>query len=285
MNQTDQDEPETLRTAQLVHEIVSRNNEGLILLQHSKQDAVQAIRSLRQALLLLTQNQDNLQSSAPPMDITSSSRIGSINPSREKSCRAFLQETLLSNSGPISGLEDECFYIHNQALVLDPNILMADPANMLSLASVSILFNLALACHCMGIKYNDESKLQNALVLYDLCNRFAQEDHQVNLQETEAESNQEHQQQGQPLAAAYPEFVRVLTWACLNNKGQILYRPLHQEADAADILREELSPIFQGAVELGGVSTFLKSNHVDEIVLNILLVSSAGDALIASPAA
>ena len=253
---------QTANSFHIMQEISRLNNEGLLLMARGQSDNGKALRTFRHALALINRyhNVDGI----PMNDIAAAKQ--------HPNSPTMIQAALLASSGPVPGLHDECFYIHNHALWLDPTVLLSDPVNMYSLASTAVLFNLGLACHQYGIRYQDESKLQSACRVYELCSRLA----------ARGDDAQEHQQQ--LLGSAYPEFTRVLGWAALNNQGQLMYRSLGEQARATELLHSQLGPAFAGADDFAP-SNFLGSHHLDEIILNIVVASRTGMALVASPAA
>ena len=240
------------------HEVSRLNNEGLELITANQRCDGTALRKLSRALALVNRNH------AAPMNI-----VGNQLPAPT------IQAATLKSSVLVPGLEDECFYIHHQAFFLDPAILLSDPSNMYNLTSGAVLFNLGLVCHQFGIRHQDEGKLQCACRVYELCSQFA-------LAQDGAPAVP--QDQRQPLKL-YTEYLQVLSWAALNNQSQIMYRLFGQEARAADLLNRQLAPALAGADATIQQSNFLTSDHVDGIVLNMVVVSRTGMSLIASPAA
>ena len=243
----------------IIHEVSRLNNESLQLLaeKNHRCDGT-ALRNLSRALALVNRNP------AAPGNLGGNQVPASA-----------IQNALLKSAVSVPGLEDECFYIHHQAFFLDPATLLSDPSNMYNLASGAVLFNLGLACHQYGIRHQDEGKLKSACRVYELCTQFILVQHGA-----PPVSGDQHQ----PLQP-YTKYLQVLSWAALNNQGQIMYRLFRQEAQAADLLNRQLAPAFAGADATFQQSNFLTSDQVDEIVLNMVVVSRTGLSLIASPAA
>jgi hypothetical protein len=148
----------------------------------------------------------------------------------------------------IPGMNDDCFYVHNQALIFRVGVLGSfQDVNM---ASSILVFNLALSYHLVGMASNSESNLRAACRLYVTCAKLAltSDTHMV----------------GSALAVA-----------SMNNMAQIEYRLLADPGKALEILNG-----LQLCHELGQ-TTFMDPLHIDEIVLNIICASRVS----ATPAA
>ena len=166
----------------------------------------------------------------------------------------------------LSGAEpDECFYIHNRVIFLHSSLFNAqspdDAISAQACATSIIIFNLGLACQHYGTRYQDMAKLRNACELYELAATWAVGGEEIG--------------QLKQISAA-------LTWAALNNQGQILYRLLGEHDIAVALLSPQLGLRPEG-VEFSPCQ-LLEQEHFDEILFNILTVTS-GIATVASPAA
>ena len=210
-----------------IQDIIRLNNEGVhnLVLQNSKG----AINSFRQALIIL--------GGGIPLSIDYESSNTS---------------NLHLSAAPIPGVDDEGYYIHNQALLFGSSSFFEAQG----FGTFAVLFNLGLAYHQIGARLSDQVKLQKALQLYRIC------------------ANLVWGGEGPTLSSNNSD---ALALAALNNSAHILYRFLGDRDQASGLAHQLARP---------GVSVtptpFMEQSHLDEILVNICIVDSG---LPASPAA
>ena len=248
----------------IVHEISRLNNEGLqLLISANKKFNLTARRKISQALTLVNHH-------AASVVVNGDSTVSKAVFYHHQEIEA----ALLTNTVPVPGLDDECLYIHQQGFVLDPAVLLMDPSSTYNLAAAAILFNLGLACHQYGIQHHDHGQLHSACRVYELCTQFSL-----------------IQVGGPDLPEApinrYDQYLQVVSWAALNNQSQIMYQYLDQKVSATDLLHRCLAPAIAVATTDTSFhpSNFLTSDQVDEIILNMVMMSRTGWSVVASPAA
>lgn len=114
----------------------------------------------------------------------------------------------------VPGLEDEAFYIHNHAFCVE----LADSSTCTNedmlMASLVVVFNLALCNHQVGRQTNDIEKLQRACHFYKIC--------------TETLSFKDHVNMN--------TVASVLALLCQNNEAQIRYRSFGEQQKSLEIL-------------------------------------------------
>ena len=234
----------------IVEKVILLNNEGVSCLVGS-QDSSKALHCFKDALTVMGNLNPSLGVSMPHFEGTANSRTTP-------------RPTVL-HSIAVPGMEDECFYIHNRVIFLHSSLFNAqspdDAISAQACATSIIIFNLGLACQHYGTRYQDMAKLRNACELYELAATWAVGGEEIG--------------QLKQISAA-------LTWAALNNQGQILYRLLGEHDIAVALLSPQLGLRPEG-VEFSPCQ-LLEQEHFDEILFNILTVTS-GIATVASPAA
>ncbi|CAB9529146.1 expressed unknown protein [Seminavis robusta] len=223
-----------------IHEATRLNHEGVRCL--GANDSQSAHRLFKQALAAINSSLAN--------DIYEGDDEKSSHP-----------RTIPTLALPIAGMEDDLFYVHSQALVVDFSV-FGPSSSTLHIASTVILFNLALSCHKYGMQYSAEPNLRSASRLYGLCSNL------VNQQLEESET-----------FSAADDLASLVAFAALNNKAQIHFRYLVDPQGAVDILKT-LKPT---EAILSIESPFLEPAHLEAIMLNRFTL--AGSALLPSAAA
>lgn len=244
---------------QIMEDVIRLNNEGVWCL-NAGQDSKKALLYFKEALTKMGALNHSFSSSNVRGD---AKRTLTESPARPP--------TLISEIIP--GMEDECLYIHNRAIYLHSSLFSStvspcDDIHDCGIASSIIIFNLGLACHYHGMRYHDIVKLRKACELYHLCAAWT-------AQEEEAEAGaQRHSYQNRISVA--------LTLASVNNHGMILHRLLGEQERAHELMNEHLL-VSTSTVDFAP-SNLLDQEHFDEILLNILTVTS-GMAVVVSAAA
>ncbi|CAB9531338.1 expressed unknown protein [Seminavis robusta] len=144
----------------------------------------------------------------------------------------------------VPGMEDDTFYIHNQALAF--NLEMFGSPEDFQMASSFLVFNLALSCHLGAMKTSSEPTARTACRLYEMC---------ANLALSEEASTAELDCLASSLAVA-----------SMNNVAQLTYRLAGNAPKAVEILNS-LNP----SPELTQTS-YMSPEQLDEIILNICTI-------------
>jgi len=237
-------------TATLIQQVIHRNNVGVRLLMKQKSQA--AVRHFSQCVALLA-------------------RVNGDAPTASSSGPLHLAST------PIPGMDDDCFYVHNQALFLNQTIVTTSR----DLTILVLLFNLGLAYHQSGMAHNDPARIEKALTLYQAlrANVHRRQDRQEGGNATQGAA-----------ATALQTCKQALALCALNNQVHIWYRLRRDDDDATSPF---LSPplfrmaadLLYSAVAMGQTSSssWVHPLQLDDMVINVHTMTSS--TLVAAPAA
>lgn len=244
----------------IMEEIIRLNNEGVWCLAGC-QESTKALRYFKDALTALGAFNVPGESSMPREEDMKHSQASS--PTRPPA--------LFSMAVP--GMEDDCLYIHNRAISLHSSLFRSNPSpsgNALDQGNATsiVIFNLGLACQYHGTRYHDKVKLRNACELYKLCSTWT-------AQAEEAGGVDQGNFYQKQISTA-------LTLAAVNNHGVILHCLLGDQERALDLMNQEMN--LPSSTDEFAPSNLLEQEHFDEILLNILTVTS-GIAVVVSAAA
>ena len=244
----------------IMEEVIRLNNEGVWCLADG-QDSTKALCYFKDALTALGAfNVSGAPSKPREEDMK-----------RAPATRPTRPPALFSVAVP--GMEDECLYVHNRAISLHSSLFYSDllPSGDVpeqGNATSIIIFNLGLACQYHGTRYHDKVKLRNACELYQLCSTWTSQ------AAVAGETGQGNFYQRQISTA--------LTLASVNNHGMILHRLLDDQERSLELMSQQM--FLPTSTDEFAPSNLLGEEHYDEILLNILTVTS-GMAVVVSAAA
>jgi len=224
--------------AALMQKCSQSNNTGVWHLVSAEGDAKEAMRCFRATMSTLHEylsSNDDATTAADDIDVDAQMMI--------EGDKSDSPPPLTSLS--VTSMEDERFYLHTQALIMDPSA-MPKTKNGVQLLSAIILFNLGLACHNYGMLHNDAAKMAHATRMYELVG-------QLILDEGAIEE--------------YPS----LALASLNNQAYIEYYFGHNPTQADELLTRAATVAGQWLLE--GNDGFMADVQLDQIMLNSLLVT------------
>jgi hypothetical protein len=155
----------------------------------------------------------------------------------------------------IPGMEDDAFYVHNQAFVMHSET-MRMPQNVAT-ASVIILFNLALSYHWHGMRFRQKPILEKACTVYKMCANIITDN-------DGPKSGTDH--------------TTAVALVAMNNEAQVRYRLLGDPDKSLELLGK----LGKWYTELKG-PICLDPLQLDEVLLNVTTLPCAP--LRASPAA
>lgn len=150
-----------------LHQAIAINNEGVQLLFQKENDLVSCLPEFQRAILLLKALDADVNDDIPSLPCVPSDPF-----EEEPSSPSITKGSCFEQRpSPLTCLQSEHYYVYDRAILLPDQLTISnhkDQAAIGLMARVSTIFNLALVCHCHGIRTSRQVYLLKAGKLYDM---------------------------------------------------------------------------------------------------------------------